>query len=274
MLRDVAAARSLAVELGRAAGRLQVEHRVTGLVHRAKAHANDLVSDVDLASEALIADGISALWPDDELLAEEGASAPGSTGWRWVIDPLDGTRNYLTGAGPWSVSIALQRGETTQVAVVHDPATGETFSAVAGGGAVLGDQPIRASPCSRLGEAIVGLSFNPSQDTKRRMGELIPIVLSAVGDIRRIPAALHLSYLAAGRFDAGVLRDTRLWDIAAGLLIAAEAGVRLGGVHADPTPGLTVAAAPGLWSEFSALVASAPSPRHSYGQNQPSDGRF
>ena len=263
MVRDLVAVRSVAVELACAAGRLQVERRVTGLVHRVKAHANDLVSDVDLASEALIASGVRARWPDDALIGEEGASASGTSGWTWVIDPLDGTRNYLTGAGPWSVSIALAQGQSTRLAVVHDPAAGEVFSAVAGDGAALGDEPLSASPCARLAEAIVGLSFNPSLATKRRMGQLIPTVLPVVGDIRRIPAALHLCYLAAGRFDAGVLLDTRLWDIAAGLLVAAEAGVILGGGSgAGPTPDFTVAAAPGLWTEFSALVASAPSPRH------------
>ena len=259
MLRDLAAVRSVAVELARAAGRLQVERRVTGLVHRVKAHANDLVSDVDLASEALIVDGVRARWPDDALIGEEGASVSGTSGWTWVIDPLDGTRNYLTGAGPWSVSIALAQGRSTRLAVVHDPAAGEVFSAVAGEGAALGAEPLAASACSRLAEAIVGLSFHPAPATKRRMGELIPTVLPAVGDIRRIPAALHLCYLAAGRFDAGVLVDTREWDIAAGLLIAAEAGVVLGdGSGAGPTPDITVAAAPAVWDEFSELLRSAP----------------
>ena len=89
------------------------------------------------------------------------------------------------------------------------PAAGKVFSAVAGEGAALGAEPLSASACSRLAEAIVGLSFHPAPATKRRMGELIPTVLPAVGDIRRIPAALHLCYLAAGRFDAGVLVDTR-----------------------------------------------------------------
>lgn len=254
MARDLEAARALAIELAVAAGRLQVDQRARVVVHGTKAHANDLVSDVDLASERLIVDGIRAAWPDDGLLAEEGSSARGDTGWHWVIDPLDGTRNYLTAAGPWSVSIALAQGESTQVAVVHDPLAGETFSAVAGHGSRLGDEAISASDCSRLDEAIVGLSFNPSPMTKRRMGELIPILLPAVGDIRRVPAALHLAYLAAGRFDAGVLVDTRLWDIAAGLLIAAEAGVTLGGAGGRPTPDFTAAATPALWADFSVLI--------------------
>ena len=120
--RDLVAARARAVELAESAGRLQVRRRADVVVQGTKAHANDLVSDVDHASEALIVDGLRADWPDDGVLAEEGRNAPTVHGWRWVIDPLDGTRNYLSRAGPWSVCLALQFAEVTQVAVVHDPA--------------------------------------------------------------------------------------------------------------------------------------------------------
>jgi myo-inositol-1(or 4)-monophosphatase len=224
MQRDLETARDLAIDLAVAAGRLQVQRRSTVVSGGTKAHANDLVSDVDLASERLIVDGVSAAWRDDGILAEEGSSAPGTSGWRWVIDPLDGTRNYLTGAGPWSVCIALQEGEATRVAVVHDPVAGETFSAVAGAGAVLGGVPVRVSATTRLAEAIVGLSFNPSPETKRRMGHLVATLLPGIGDVRRVPAALDLVYVAAGRFDAALMVDTQPWDVAAGLLIAGEAG--------------------------------------------------
>src|SRR3954466_9973665 len=159
MGRDLAASRNLATELAVAAGQLQLARRDTVVVGRMKDHANDLVSDVDLASERLIVGGIAAAWPDDGILAEEGSSASAASGWRWVIDPLDGTRNYLTGAGPWSVCIALQEGESTRVAVVHDPVAGETFSAVTGDGARLGDAPVRPSGVTRVDEALVGLSF-------------------------------------------------------------------------------------------------------------------
>lgn len=263
MVRDLEAARALGIELAHAAGRLQVQRRASVVVQGAKAHANDLVSDVDHASERLIVDGIREAWPHDGLLGEEGTSASGTTGWRWVIDPLDGTRNYLTGAGPWSVCIALQENGNTQMAVVHDPVAGETFSATAGAGALIGDAPASASDCSRLDEAVVGLSFNPSPETKRRMADLIPVLLPAVGDIRRVPAALHLTYLAAGRLDAGLLVDTKLWDIAAGLLIAVEAGVVMGGADGIPGPELVLAAAPGVWADISTLLAGElDSPEH------------
>jgi myo-inositol-1(or 4)-monophosphatase len=236
----------LATELAVTAGRLQVERRATVVVRGSKAHANDLVSDVDEASEALIVTGLLAAFPRDGVLGEKGAGVAGTSGRRWVVDPLDGTRNYLTGAGPWSVSIALEGS----VAVVHDPVAGETFSAVAGRGAMLDGAPITTSGRTCLAEAVVGLSFNPSPETRVRMARLIAELLPAVGDIRRYPAALALAYLAAGRIDAALVVDTRIWDVAAGLLIAAEAGVDLG---AMPTPELTVAAAPGVAAALSAL---------------------
>src|SRR3954463_8854840 len=167
--RNLSAARDLACELAAQAGRLQLNRRSTVVVGATKAHANDFVSDVDLDSERLIVDGLSSAWPEDGILAEEESSTAGSTGWRWVIDPLDGTRNYLTGAGPWSVCVALQEGRTTRVAVVHDPVSGETFSAVDGGGALLGGQQLQVSATTRVEEALVGLSFNPSPGTKQRM---------------------------------------------------------------------------------------------------------
>jgi myo-inositol-1(or 4)-monophosphatase len=256
MSRDLEAARGLAIELAVAAGRLQVERRGTVDIGT-KAHANDLVSDVDLASERLIVDGVSAAWAGDAILAEEGSSTPGMTGWQWVIDPLDGTRNYLTGAGPWSVSIALQQAGTTRVAVVHDPVAGETFSAVAGGGAALRGVPLEVSPSTRLDEAIVGLSFNPSPATKRRMGEMLSTLLPGIGDLRRVPAALDLAYVAAGRFDAALMVDTRVWDVAAGLLIATEAGAvvdEVPGAGPDVLLATTPALRPGLLGLVSAAV--------------------
>jgi myo-inositol-1(or 4)-monophosphatase len=174
MGRDLGAARRTAIGLAVAAGKLQPERRSTVVVGARKAHANDLVSDVDLASERLIVDGVSAAWPGDGILAEEGSSTPGTTGWRWLIDPLDGTRNYLSGAGPWSVCIALQEGESTRVAVVHDPVTGETFNAIIGNGARLGDAPLRASGSTRVDEAIVGLSFNPRRRPSGAWGRCWP----------------------------------------------------------------------------------------------------
>ena len=242
--------------LAREAGALQLRERPGVTVRATKAHRNDLVSDVDLASETLIVDGLRAAFPDDGVLGEEGASTAGASGRRWVVDPLDGTRNYLSGAGPWSVCIALHDArDELVVGVVHDPALGETFSAVAGGGCLLDGRPVGASSCARLDEALAGLSFDQSVATKERMAPVVAALLPVVGDIRRIPAALHLAYLASGRLDCGTLVGAKLWDVAAGLVLAREAGLVLGGVGGAPAPELVVAAAPGVWDEYTASAA-------------------
>ena len=250
---DLQVACDVAVQLAREAGALQLRERPGVTVRATKAHRNDLVSDVDLASEALIVDGLRAAFPDDGILGEEGESTAGTSGRRWVVDPLDGTRNYLSGAGPWSVCIGLeQEGTGLVLGVVHDPALGEMFSAVAGGGCHLDGRPVRASSCTRLDEALAGLSFDQSVATKERMAPVVAALLPVVGDIRRIPAALHLAYLASGRLDCAMLVGAKLWDVAAGLALAREAGVVLG----DPVaPELVVAAAPGVWREYAATAA-------------------
>jgi hypothetical protein len=146
-----------------------------------------------------------------------GNDRAGTSRWTWVIDPLDGTRNYISRTGPWSVCIALGHGEQARVAVVHDPVARETFSAVDGGGALLNSKPISRSPGPPLDRALIGVSFHPAPETKDRVGRLLRELLPLVGDIRRIPAALNL---ALPRLDGGVALDTKLWDIAASALIA------------------------------------------------------
>nr|WP_221380128.1 inositol monophosphatase family protein [Actinoplanes polyasparticus] len=257
MDRDLSGVRDLAADLAVRAGRLQLERRDTLRVGAPKAHANDVVSDVDIASERLIVEAIHAVWPDDAVQAEEGSSRAGASGWNWVIDPLDGTRNYISRTGPWSVCVALYEGDEPRVAVAHEPVANETFSAIDGGGAFLNGEKITVSGGPPLAEALVGVSFQPNPATKERTGKVIRELLPVCGDIRRLPAALNLVYLAAGRLDGGLALDTNLWDIAAGALIAREAGVVLGGRGDDFTTDLTVGAAPALWPALSERVRAA-----------------
>ncbi|GAA0513252.1 inositol monophosphatase [Paractinoplanes deccanensis] len=257
MDRDLSAARDLAATLAAAAGRLQLERRDTLRVGAPKAHANDVVSDVDIASERLIVDGLTEAWPGDAVQAEEGHGRPGTTGWTWVVDPLDGTRNYISRTGPWSVCIALYQGDEPRAAVVHEPVAGETFSAVAGGGALLNGTPLEVPDGPPLTSSLIGVSFQPNVATKTRAGRVIDALLPQVGDIRRLPAALNLAYQAAGRLDGGLALDTNLWDIAAGALIAREAGVILGGREAEFTTELTIGAAPSLWPALAELIRTA-----------------
>ncbi|GGR42924.1 inositol monophosphatase [Actinoplanes ianthinogenes] len=254
MDRDLFAARELVADLAVRAGRLQLERRDTLRMGAPKAHVNDVVSDVDIASERLIVDAIRAAWPDDAVQAEEGHGRSGASGWTWVVDPLDGTRNYVSRTGPWSVCIALYHQEQAVIAVVHDPAAGETFSAVAGAGALLNGEPISGSAGPPLEQALIGVSFQPNPATKERAGKVVRELLPRCGDIRRVPAALNLVYQAAGRLDGGLALDTNLWDIAAGALIAREAGVVLGGHGTDFSTELTIGAAAPLWPSLSELI--------------------
>ncbi|GIE29316.1 inositol monophosphatase [Actinoplanes italicus] len=254
MERDLLAARELAAGLAVRAGRLQLERRDTLKMGAPKAHVNDVVSDVDIDSERLIVDALLQQWPDDAVQAEEGHGRPGTSGWSWIVDPLDGTRNYVSRTGPWSVCIALYQGDQPRMAVVHDPAADETFSAVDGRGALLNGEPIAASSEPELEKALVGVSFQPNPRTKDRAGRVIRQLLPLAGDIRRIPAALNLVYLAAGRLDGGLALDTNLWDIAAGALIAREAGVVLGGHGPEFTTELTIGSGPALWPTLSEQV--------------------
>ena len=252
--RDLAAALELVVALAARVGRLQVDRRDHVTDIRTKAHANDLVSEIDFASEKIIVDTITDAFPDDSIIAEEGSEVSGSSGWGWVIDPLDGTRNYLTGAGPWSVSVALRRAQQTVLGVVHDPALDETFSAATGAGALLNGRPIHVSDTGLLASSIIGFSFVPSLATKRRLAPLLAEVLPASGDIRRVPAALGLSYLAAGRFDGSFILDTRPWDVAAAEMIAREAGAEV----SSPGSAITesaVYAGPELLPQLATILA-------------------
>jgi myo-inositol-1(or 4)-monophosphatase len=253
--RDLEALLDVAVDLAHRAGRLQLERRAALVVQGAKAHANDLVSDVDLASEQLLVDGLLRHCPDDGLLGEEGTTQAGTTGWTWVIDPLDGTRNYISGTGPWSISVALQEGDSTRLAVVHDPVAGETFTAVAAHPPRLNGQPVTARHAARLSEALAGISFNPSPAAKQRIGPVVATLLPHVGDLRRLPAALELAYLAAGRLDVGIVIGTHPWDVAAGLFLATQAGLVLTGPGGEATPELTICATAQLWEDFAPLLA-------------------
>ena len=257
---DLHEAHDLAIRLAREAGALQVRERAGITAHAVKAHANDLVSHVDLASEALIVDGLRAAFPDDGVLGEEGGGVPGTSARRWIVDPLDGTRNYLSGSGPWSVCIALQDGPGRRRPRARGRARPrgrrDVQRDLRRGGFLDG------AACDRLGShrlwtrRLAGLSFDPSSATKQLMAGVIAALLPEVGDIRRLPSALDLAYLACGRFDCAVLAGTKLWDVAAGLLLAREAGVVLGGVDGHPSPALILAAAPGLWDAFSTGTAA------------------
>lgn len=187
---------------------------------------SDLVTEADLASQELIRQCLLGRFPDHGFLAEEDASIPaGKDGYRWVVDPIDGTTNYVHGAPGYCISIALeQRGEVL-VGGVYDPVERSMFFAVKGGGATLNSRPIRASRIRKLSQALVSHSFPAGvQRHDPEVAEFLAILQSAQGTRRLGSSALNLCYTACGRFDAYWSGSTKPWDIAAGVLIVREAG--------------------------------------------------
>jgi len=215
-----------------------------------------MVSDADRAAEEAISSLLRAEHPSDGLLGEEGLSVAGSSGRRWVVDPLDGTTNYLYRYRAWAVSVALEDDGGALVGVVHDPLNGETFRASRGGGAELNGSPIHVRDVDDLGRALVATGFGYDPDVRRGQAELLLRVLPRVRDVRRAgAAALDLCHLAAGRLDGYYERGINHWDWAAGALIVREAGGRVVPLQGG-RPGLA-AAGPRLVEALADLAAEA-----------------
>ena len=242
----------LARAAAHAAGALLLERfgdPASGIV--AKSSRTDLVSDSDRDAEALVVGMIASARPDDAILAEEGGGGAGRSGVTWLVDPLDGTINYLWGVPQWSVSIAAQDGAGGLVGVVHDPCRGETFAAVRGAGARLGEAPIAVRRGAPLAEALIGTGFSYRAQERARQADRLLRVLPAVRDVRRFgSAALDLAWVAAGRIDGYFETGLNPWDRAAGELLVREAG---GAIQELSGAGL-VAAGPELIGALRALV--------------------
>ncbi|MFE2013702.1 inositol monophosphatase family protein [Streptomyces sp. NPDC059491] len=247
----------LAREAARRAGALLRDGRPDDLtVAKTKSSAIDVVTEMDIAAEKLITGFLAEHRPQDGLLGEEGASSPGSSGVRWVIDPLDGTVNYLYGLPTWAVSIAAEQDGRTVAGVVEVPMRGETYHAVLGGGAHAGDRSLAVRPSPSLDQALLGTGFGYVQARRAHQAEVARHVIPMVRDIRRGgSAAIDLCDVAAGRLDAYYERGLNPWDLAAGALIAREAGALTGGRPGEPESGeLTLAASPGLFGPLQELL--------------------
>ncbi|WP_042393817.1 inositol monophosphatase family protein [Streptacidiphilus carbonis] len=247
----------LALEVASKAGALLRDGRPHDLgVAATKSSSVDVVTEMDLAAEKLITELITARRPDDGLLGEEGASRDGSSGVRWVIDPLDGTVNYLYGLPAWSVSIAAELDGETLVGVVEVPPRGETVRAVRGGGAFLNGRQLRCGEAPEMGQALVGTGFGYLRERRVRQAEVVRELVPRLRDIRRGgSAAVDLCDVAAGRLDGFFERGLNPWDHAAGVLIATEAGALAGGRPGDPaSTELTVAAPSGLFEPLQQLL--------------------
>ena len=218
-----------------------------------KSSRTDMVSDADRDAEAAITALLGAERPDDGLLAEEGSESEGCSGRRWVIDPLDGTTNFLYGLPAWAVSIALEDGDGAAVGVVLDPVRDELFSAVRGEGARLADERLVVSGCDALDRALVATGFSYEPEQRAIQAKVLLRVLPLLRDIRRPgSAALDLCSVAAGRVDGYYERGGQRWDWAAGSLVVTEAGGQLRDLPGEPA-GL-VAAGAAIVDELEALV--------------------
>lgn len=247
----------LAVAAAREAGELLLDRfgrEPTGV--RTKSTATDLVSDADTASERAIVDAVSSVRPGDGWVAEEGEGAASATGVTWIVDPLDATVNYLFGIPVWCVSIAAEDAGGLLAGVVHDPTSGETFTATRGGGASLNGEPIGVSERDDLSTALIATGFAYDRGLRSLQAEVAGKVLPQVRDLRRMgSAALDLAYVACGRVDGYYESSTERWDCAAGTLLVTEAGGRVTPLPnpAGLSPGV-VAAAPGIHAALAALV--------------------
>jgi myo-inositol-1(or 4)-monophosphatase len=247
----------LAKEAARSAGVLLRDGRPADLgVAATKSSPVDVVTEMDIAAEKLITGFLAVHRPEDGFLGEEGAEAAGTSGIRWVIDPLDGTVNYLYGLPTWAVSIAAQQDGETVVGVVAAPMRGETYHAVRGGGAFCGARRLSCRTAPPLDQALVSTGFSYVQAARSRQAAVVQELIPRVRDIRRGgSAAIDLCDVAAGRLDAYYERGLNPWDLAAGDLIAREAGAVTGGRPGSPASGeLTVAASPGVFSRLQPLL--------------------
>jgi myo-inositol-1(or 4)-monophosphatase len=227
-----------------------------------KSSPTDLVTELDRGSEALIVGSLLRARPDDGILGEEGSSRKGSTGVTWVIDPLDGTINYLYGIEEFSVSIGASVDGRSIAGAVHNPVNGEMFAACEGGGATLNGRELRLQPSGRsLAEALVGTGFTYVAKDRADQARMIPVILPAVRDIRRRgSAALDICAVACGRFDAFYEAWLRPWDLAAGVVIAREAGATVTEIEGLADGSATVVvAAPGLEGTLVELLKASAS---------------
>jgi len=257
--------RSVAVGVAREAGDMLADRAGQVEVAATKSSPTDVVTEMDRRSEELIRARILATRPADAILGEEGGQTGDADGApvRWVIDPLDGTVNYLYGLHDWAVSIAAEVSGTIVAGAVFVPMRGEMFSAIRGHGAFLqaGDEswnPLRCRPGVPLDQALIGTGFGYLAARRQVQGEVVAALLPRIRDIRRIGvASVDLCAIAAGRLDGFYERGLNYWDWAAGALVASESGAVVGGLNGAPvSSSMTVAAGPGLFGPLADALAA------------------
>jgi myo-inositol-1(or 4)-monophosphatase len=248
----------VAVEAARTAGSLLLERFLNGTAGRisSKTSPTDLVSEADLASERAIGEVLARRRPEDGLLAEEGGELAGRSGLRWIVDPLDGTVNYLFGMPHWCVSVAVEDATGTVVGAVFDPNREELYTALRDGPALLNGIPLSPRRGEDLSHAMVATGLSYEARVRAAQARVLARLIPRVRDIRRFgSAALDLAWTAAGLYDAYFERSVRRWDVAAGALICRRSGLRVLDlpIH-DDLPWGILAAPPALADELLELA--------------------
>lgn len=222
-----------------------------------KTSPTDVVTAMDTASERLLRATLLGSRPRDGFLGEEGGEVAGTSGVRWVVDPIDGTVNYLYGIPQYAVSVGAEVEGEVVAGVVHNPVSGETWTAVRGQGAWLDGQPLQVSDVTDLAFALVGTGFGYEAARRAVQAGVAATLLPMVRDLRRMGAAsLDLCAVASCRLDAYYEQGLAPWDLAAGGLVASEAGARVEGAHGSPAgAGLVIAAPPALFEALHDRVA-------------------
>jgi myo-inositol-1(or 4)-monophosphatase len=226
-----------------------------------KSSDTDVVTAADRAVERQVVSALRDLRPYDLVLGEEygrsgAAGPPGPAGVRWILDPIDGTVNYLYGLPSYAVSLAAEVGGRVVAGVVHNAATGEEWTASAGGGAHHQGRRLTGSPETDLGQALIATGFGYDPDRRAHQAAVLTGLIHQVRDIRRFgAAALDLCLAASGAVDAYYEKGLNLWDHAAGGLVATEAGLRVAGLAGrPPSPDLVIAAPPALFDQLHDLL--------------------
>jgi myo-inositol-1(or 4)-monophosphatase len=187
---------------------------------------HDFVSYVDKGSEEILVERLSVILPEAGFITEEGTSKKKGLKYCWVIDPLDGTTNFLHGVRPYAISVALQEDNEPVAGVVHEVSGNETFTAWENGGAWLNNRPVRVSSAARLSDSLVATGFPYSNFSRlEKYMNCLTHLWKTTHGIRRLgSASIDLAYVACGRFEAFYEYDLQLWDISAGILLIREAG--------------------------------------------------
>jgi myo-inositol-1(or 4)-monophosphatase len=249
---------ALAEAVARAAGaQLREAFRGPGVDISAKSTPTDLVSEADRAAERLIRERLLAERPGDAILGEEGGDAAGTTGVRWIVDPLDGTTNFLFGIPQWCVSVACEDGDGALAGAVYDPMHDELWAAERDGPATLNGRPFRSPGRADLATALIATGFGYDAGARAAQADVVRRVLPSVRDIRRAgSAALDLVWTAAGRVDAYYEWGVQPWDLAAGELICRRAGLEVGRLEpvGETTGDGIIVAPPGLLEPLRALL--------------------